>query len=124
MKFFKTSRGIVVSFGFDVWNRKPDPRRIHWSDILGVKWEPAGNSAADFATFPFDVLPEFIHETVDRTLVAYLPGKCIEMLPDDGPHVWRIRVLAPEPIASVMAGGDPMWPASNVISSPLSAPAP
>lgn len=114
MKMFKTSRGIILSFGFDVMGRKADPRRIYWSDLTGAGWDPADRRGADWATFPFDVVPEFIRETADGTVVAFMPGRCIELIPVTDPYIWRIRVLAPEPIAAPIAEGDPGWPRNNL----------
>ena len=96
MKLFRHSSGIILSFGFDMWKRRPDSQRVFFSDVTGSHWKP-GERLADFLTFEFDIAPEFTHETGDGVIVAYQPGKCITITPDVSPFVFKAKVLRPEP---------------------------
>lgn len=103
MRIFKHSQGFLVSFGFDPNMRMQTPRRICWSDPMSnCVWIAADDNQAGYIDMPFTVNPEFIREIGGRIL-AYQSGKCIEMVLDGTPLVWRIITLQSDvqPISEV-----------------------
>ena len=94
MRLFKHSTGMILAFGFDPWNRCVAPAYLCWSSTFGGNWEP-GKLGADRQLMDFDVAPEFVHELADRRVIAYQPGRCIELTPNVK-WVLSIRVLTQE----------------------------
>lgn len=95
MKLFRHSQGFLVAFGMNMTTRKPDPHMICWSDPESHEWEMDEPNLAGWNRLPFTVDPEFVREC-DGAIVAYQPGRCIEMWLIGGPLVWSFRVLAPD----------------------------
>lgn len=98
MKLFQHSSGMIIAFGFDMVARKPNPRRIAWSDTDGDvtgDWEIKASNQAGFWNSRFDVDPQFIFE-VNGKIVAYQPGLCIEMTYIGPPLVWSFRLMRAE----------------------------
>ena len=86
MKLFRTSQGFIFSFGFDVVSRKPDAHIICWDDPQTGEWETKANNLAGFMRIKTSLDDEtgvsdieFVRETADRAIVAYSPGRCIEI---------------------------------------------
>ena len=99
MKLFQDSRGFIISFGFDVELGSPNPRMIAWSDFGNPVWAATSANQAGKCVQRFDVVPQFVHEC-DGRVIAYQPGRCIEMTYIGGPFVWSIKVMQPdEPVA-------------------------
>lgn len=103
MKLFKTSQGFVISFGFDMTERKPSPHVIAWCDPQTSEWETKATNTAGYNVMPFDVEPEFVHEIGRGKVVAYQPGKLIEMTFVGGPFIWTFNVLQPEQSGRIAA---------------------
>lgn len=93
MKMFKHSSGFIVSFGFDMDKRVPDKRIICWSDPQTCEWDMKTDNLAGWVRLPYDIETEFVFE-VDGRIVAYQPGRCIEMIQIGAPIVWAIRHLS------------------------------
>jgi hypothetical protein len=93
MRLFQHSQGFIIAFGFDVMNRIPSPRTISWSDPSNGSWEPRATNMAGSVNLSFTVDPQFVREVQDGIIVAYQPGKTIEMIPIGMPYVWKIRTL-------------------------------
>lgn len=109
MKLFQHSSGIIFSFGFDVWKRRRDPRRVFWSDLTGKRWRPDGK-ACDFGTFPFEVDPQFIAETATGQVIAFQPGRMIQFTLTHAIPWMDIKILRPETPASGSSPADfPMY---------------
>jgi len=92
MKLFRTSQGFIIAFGFDMLKRLEKPRMISWCDPQTNDWEPKSSNMAGYLAMGFTVNPEFVREC-DGRVIAYQPGKCIEMTFIGGLHVWSVRVL-------------------------------
>jgi hypothetical protein len=101
MKLFKHSQGFIVAFGFDMTERRPSSRRICWSDPDGT-WEPSLDRLAGYIDLTFTVDPEFVREC-DGKIIAYQPGKCVEMILVGQPFVWQVRTLQSDTLQSDMA---------------------
>jgi hypothetical protein len=102
MKLFQHSSGFVIAFGFDMIKRCPDPRMICWNDPASGDWEAAATNQAGAAVTPFDMAPEFVHESAGK-VVAYQPGKCIEMTLIGRPYIWSMRTLLPDATSALRA---------------------
>lgn len=102
MRIFQHSQGFLVAFGFDMINRRPAPRRISWNDPTTGEWESKASNAAGWNDLSFTINPEFIREQGGR-IIAYQPGKCIEMTLIGGAMIWSFSVLQSDtqPIAEV-----------------------
>lgn len=92
MKLFRHSSGFIIAFGFNMLKRKEDNPMIAWSDPSTEEWEPSPTNMAGCLRMPFAVDPEFVFEQNGR-VVAYQPGKCIEMTLTGTPMVWRFCIL-------------------------------
>lgn len=98
MKLFEHSSGTIFAFGFDMIERKPNPRRIAWSDTdgdLNGRWERLPTSNAGFNDFRFEIAPEFIFEANGK-VIAYQPGLCIEMTFVGAPLIWSFNIMRPD----------------------------
>lgn len=71
MKLFKTDRGSIFCFGFDMVKRVEDSKMICWNDPWTGEWEmSASNLVGCF--FNIDVSDiEFARELPDGTIIAY-----------------------------------------------------
>lgn len=96
MKLFQHSDGFIISFGFDMAERKPEPRMICWSDPKTGEWETSSNNSAGWVKVPYDLETEFVFEA-DRRVIAYQPGRCIEMQYLGAPLVWGIYHMTAQP---------------------------
>lgn len=92
MKLFRHSQGFIIAFGFDMVRRVPAPRMICWCDPVTGAWEATSANSAGDMRMSFTVDPEFIREHAGR-VIAYQPGKCIEMDLIGLPFVWSVRTL-------------------------------
>lgn len=92
MILFKTAQGFIFAFGFDMVERRPAPHLISWCDPVSWVWGPTEINLAGTMQMSFDVEPEFVREC-SGTIVAYQPGKCIELQYVGTPFVWSIRTL-------------------------------
>jgi hypothetical protein len=101
MRIFQHSQGYLVAFGFDMVSRKPMPRRICWSDPSG-DWDMRTDNHAGWCDLSFTVNPEFIRENAGR-IVAYQPGKCVEMTLVDGPFIWNFTTLQSDTTLAAVA---------------------
>ncbi len=95
MNLFQHSNGFVFAFGFDMAARKPDPRRICWCDPNTGEWEIKPTNLAGNYNLSYDVAPEFVRES-DGKIVAYQPGRCIELALIGAPYVWSLHTLQAE----------------------------
>lgn len=87
MKLFKHSAGFIICIGFDMQERKENPRIICWSDPATGSWDTKPSNLAGWVCTPMEVRPEFVFEANGK-VVAYQPGLCIEMACIGGPNVW------------------------------------
>src|SRR6266576_3733646 len=92
MRIFQHSQGFLVAFGFDMVKRRPAPRRISWCDPSTQEWEMETDNCAGWNDLSFTLNPEFIREQ-DGRIIAYQPGKCIEMTLIGGPMIWSFSIL-------------------------------
>jgi hypothetical protein len=92
MKLFKHSQGFIIAFGFDMVQRREAPRMISWSDPTTGEWDTKSSNLAGSMTMSFTVAPEFVFEQSGR-VIAYQPGKCVEMAQVGFPYVWRVTTL-------------------------------
>src|ERR1700694_4617395 len=92
VRLFQYSRGFVVAFGFDMVKRQPNPHIIAWSDPSNGSWEANAANQAGFSLLQYAVNPEFVMESDDK-IIAYHPGRCVEMICVGLPYVWLIRTL-------------------------------
>lgn len=95
MKLFQTGSGFTIAFGFDMRNRKADPRMICWNDPSSGEWDPKATNQAGSVVLRYDVKPEFIFETTGK-VVAYQPGRCIEIYYLGGPIVFGFNHITAE----------------------------
>jgi len=102
MKLFKHSQGFIIAFGFDMKNRVEHPRMISWSDPTTNEWETKPTNMAGSVMMSFTVNPEFVRE-YKGDVIAYQPGKCIEMTFVGGPYVWRVTTLQSDMALSEVA---------------------
>lgn len=95
MKLFRHSNGMIISFGFDMMARKPNPRMICWCDPRDHSWEAALTNQAGCVVLDYNIFPEFVQERAPTgTVVAYQPGRCLEMYyTPGGPMIWTLRHL-------------------------------
>lgn len=101
MRIFQHSHGFLIAFGFDMVNRIPAPRRISWSDPVTQEWDSKSTNSAGWMDLNFPIDPEFILEH-DGRIIAYQPGRCIEMNFIGGASIWSIRTLKSDvPIRAV-----------------------
>jgi len=100
MKVFEDSRGFIIAFGWDMFNRKKEPNMVSWCDPKTKDWQISPINMAGNNTLGFPVTPEFIMETRGG-VVAYQPGVCIEMTFIAGSSfVWHFQtMLADRPTA-------------------------
>ncbi len=91
MKLFQTSTGIVVSAGFNMQERKPDPYVISWDDGCG-NWDMLSSGAAGWNKFSIPIVPEFVRET-SGAVVLFRSGLCVEMRYVGAPVVWHFTLL-------------------------------
>lgn len=90
MKLFETSGGFTISFGFDVVSRVKNKNIICWNDPTTGEWLIKPDNQAGYVSLPFDVAPEFLFEAGGR-IVAYQPGRCIELQYLGPPIVWGVN---------------------------------
>jgi len=96
MRLFKhTATGIVISVGFDMLERVPNPKVLCWSDVNGHTWDFSNTNQSGNRSFPFDLNPEFIRQTNDG-FVMYQPGLCIKATYLGYPMAWGFQILQPE----------------------------
>jgi hypothetical protein len=95
MYLFQHSQGFIVAFGFDVLSGRPHPRLIAWCDPHSGTWEISPANQAGKLDVAFEVGPEFVREC-DGKIIAYQPGKCLEMTYVGPPYVWSMRTLQSE----------------------------
>lgn len=95
MHLFQHSQGFIVAFGFDAVSGRPQPRRIAWCDPSSCDWKMSPANQAGTLDMGFVVNPEFVREC-DGKIIAYQPGKCIEMTYVGPPYVWSVRTLQSE----------------------------
>lgn len=100
MRLFKDSRGFIISFGFDMIGRRPDPFIISWWDPSTNQWDATSANLAGFNRLTFEINPEFIFE-YDGRIVAYQPGLCLEMKHVGLPMIWSFKIMRPTPVSSV-----------------------
>jgi hypothetical protein len=102
MKLFEDSRGFIFSFGFDMRARSRCHNMICWCDPESKDWEPNAANQAGWVVIPHgSVAPEFVFESRDGSIVAYQPGKCIELRHGGRrlgvqPFVFGVFLLKPE----------------------------
>ena len=96
MKLFQTKSGMIIAFGFDMQERKPDPNIISWSDPE-QGWDISATSYAGSRRMGFRIAPEFVFETKGE-IVAYQPGIALTMtfLGSLAAGVWGFHVLTPD----------------------------
>lgn len=92
MKLFKHSQGFIIAFGFDMVKRCESPRMISWCDPTTGEWETKPSNLAGWQQMSFTIAPEFVREC-DKRVIAYQPGKCIEMFQIGSPLVWGFSTL-------------------------------
>ncbi len=102
MRIFQHSQGFLVAFGFDMVKRCPSPRRVSWCDPSTGAWDMTSGNLAGWMNLSFTVNPEFVREN-DGKIVAYQPGKCIEMTLVGQPYIWNFSILQSDsqPISAV-----------------------
>lgn len=91
MKLVKTKNGFVFAFGFDMLERKPNPRMVCWCDQKTGEWEPKTDNEAGFNCLSFNVAPEFIQELGPNRMVAYQPGVMLELNYCGAPFIWSFN---------------------------------
>lgn len=89
MKLFEHSDGFIISFGFNMVERKRSPRMVCWSDPKTGEWEKKPGNQAGYFEVQYDLETEFAFETNGR-VIAYQPGRCIEMQYLGAPLVWGV----------------------------------
>jgi hypothetical protein len=94
VKLFKTDRGPIFCFGFDMVRRVENPNMICWNDPATGEWEAkldglAGNLIV--ADGLDDI--EFVRELPDGTIIAYAPGRCLEIFLVGGISLYGLRIL-------------------------------
>ncbi len=102
MKLFQHSQGFIVAFGFDMVGRRPAPRLISWCDPVTKEWELATTNQAGTMSLSFAIDPEFVREC-DGKIIAYQPGKCIEMVYIGQPYVFSFRTLQSDQYDAIAA---------------------
>jgi hypothetical protein len=95
MKLFEDSQGFIIAFGFDMREQKPHSRMICWCDPETKVWETTAANQAGWLTVPTTMIvaPEFVFENLDRAVVAYQPGLCIELRRLGRPYVFALHIL-------------------------------
>jgi hypothetical protein len=102
MKLFKNSQGFIIAFGFDMNKRVENPRMISWNDPGTNDWDPKSINQAGWVMMSCTIDPEFVRE-YKGNVIAYQPGKCIEMTFVGGPTVWRFMTLQSDMALSEVA---------------------
>ncbi len=99
MKLFEHSTGTIFAVGFDMKQRRPDPRIISVSDPDGETWQPAVGNRAEAIHLPEDIDPDHIFELDDK-VIAVQHRKIFVLTPQEtGPWVWLVTIMRPdEPI--------------------------
>lgn len=102
MKLFKTSNGFTMSFGFSPKTGEADPFRVWWDDPETHAWDCSTANRSGNFRLSFTVAPEFVFEC-DGKVIAYQPGKCIEMTYIGHPYIWQVRTLQSDQYSSIAA---------------------
>jgi hypothetical protein len=107
MKLLKTDHGPIFCFGFDMVKRVENSKMICWNDPSTGEWEIKPENIAG-CFFNIDVSDvEFAREMPDGTIIAYAPGRCLEIKLIGKPYLYSLTVLRPDEAASALVISDP-----------------
>lgn len=93
MKLFQTKRGMIIAFGFDMLERKPNPAMVCWNDPETGSWDVG--EAGSHKIVGLNIAPEFIREH-RGCIVVYQQGCLIEMNYLGVPLVWGFNFTEPQ----------------------------
>ena len=92
MKLFEDNRGFLFAFGFDPRLGVKNPNIIAWCDPGTKSWESKSTNQAGHIIVPFVVAPEFVFQSLGGAVVAYQPGRCIELSFVGSPYVFSLNI--------------------------------
>ena len=95
MKLFKTTKGFIFAFGFDVQERRANDYMIAWNDPSTLSWDPTAQNLAGTVVADYVVSPEFVFEARE-SVIAYQPGKCLVFTYIGHPYIWSFQTLLPD----------------------------
>ena len=88
MNLIRLNSGFIVALGFNLHTHMENPRIVSWIT-------PAEASNYDWCEMPYDLTPEFVRST-DTGLIAFQPGRLMEMSYIGGPHTFSFRHYKPD----------------------------